>query len=532
MKTDLRRFAPLGLIVSLLAVLSFVGILIVKGLSAGGLFILPDPKILDQSLWLSIGIFVLGLALSALLNPDGARDFFTGRKIQYGSNAIIMLAAFLGILFFVNLLTYQYASTSTPWDWTADKENTLAPETLNILKTLPEPVSIRAYYSAPDETIQKLLTGFKQNSNQKLTYEFIDPRSNPLQATNDGVTRDGVVILTMGKQKELVEYASEQELDAAIIKLTNPVKITIYFLTGNGERDTENPGEASITQTKNTLKSKNYTVKTLSLNNQKAMPDDAKALIIAGPQKPLTTEEVSVIEAYLAKGGAVIVMEDPRQLTKFGDAPDPLAEMLTKWGITLQDDIVLDSNQSTGYLVAADPQNYGTHPIIEKLVGYNRGFYSARSIKLAATPPESIMLTALAQSRPDGVWGETNFKSIEDKTVVFDPKTDFQAPLILAAAAENYTTKGRIVVFGDSDFATDLLNQQIQGVNDILINAIDWGTKQENLISLTPKGNVERKFLPPQNIEIIGNVLTALCIIPLAVIFAGVWAWYSRRRRG
>ena len=115
MKTDLRRFAPLGLVLSVLAVLAFVGILIVKGLASANIFKLADPKVLDQSLWISVGVIILGLALTALLDPDKARSFFTGRQVQYGSNALLLLVAFLGILFFINTLVYQYASTSTPW---------------------------------------------------------------------------------------------------------------------------------------------------------------------------------------------------------------------------------------------------------------------------------------------------------------------------------------------------------------------------------------------------------------------------------
>jgi ABC-type uncharacterized transport system involved in gliding motility auxiliary subunit len=532
MKTDLRRFAPLGLILSLLAVLSFIGILIVKGLSAGGVFILQDPKMLDQWLWVCIGVLVLGLALTALLDPDGARKFFVGRQVQYGSNALLMLVAFLGVLFFVNMLVYQYSSTSTPWDWTADKQNTLAPETLNILKTLPETVTVRAYYLSSDKNTETLLNNFKQNSNGKLNYEFINPNADPVRASNDGITRDATVVLAMGAHKELVEQATEQELDAAIIKLIHPTQLTIYFLTGHGERDITNAGETAFAQTNAALKNKNYTVKVLSLSNQQNIPDDAKALIIPGPQKPLTVDEVNIIEAYLAKGGALIVMEDPRQLTKFGDAPDPLANMLTKWGITLADDIVLDGNQSTGYLVAADPQNYGRHPITDKLAGYSIGYYTARSMNLSATPPQEIALTPLTQSLPNNVWGETDYKSIQDKTFAFNADTDIKAPLVLAAAAENYTTKARLVVFGDSDFATDGWTQRIPGMGDILLNAVDWSTQQENLINLTPKNNVDRKLKQIDNPTKIGALLVGICIIPLLIIFAGAWAWYSRRRRG
>src|SRR5688500_9679508 len=144
MKTDLRRYAPLGLVLSLLAVLGFIVTLILKGLETAKIFTVPDPKVLDQAMWISIAIFVLGPALAAFLDPDGTRKFLTGRQAQYGSNSFIMLAAFLGVLFFVNLMAYQNPMKK---DVTEGQQNSLAPETLNMLQELPQPVVVRAYYA-------------------------------------------------------------------------------------------------------------------------------------------------------------------------------------------------------------------------------------------------------------------------------------------------------------------------------------------------------------------------------------------------
>lgn len=530
MKTDLRRFAPLGLVISLLAVLTFVGTLIVKGLFEAKIFVLEDPKVLDQTLWVCIGVFVFGFALTGLLNPDGARKFFIGRQLQYGSNSLLLLAAFAGVVFFINMLVYQYQGT--PWDWTDDKQNTLASETLTILKSLKQPITAHAYYTTPDETVQTLLNSFKQNSGGNFTFEIIDPKNDPMRARADGITQDATVALLMGENRELVEYANEQNLDAAIIRLTNPAERTVYFLTGHGERDTETSGDTSLSFVKALLQNKNYTVKVLTLSGQKTVPADAKAVVIAGPQVALSQDEVNVLDAYLTNGGSVIVMEEPSPLTKMGDAADPLATMLTKWGITLQNNIILDSNMTNGLMVAADPQHYASHPITEKLMGYLSGYYTARSISLSATAPEGVTLIPLAQSLASGVWGETDFKSIENNNAVLNPEVDTQAPLTLAVAAENSFTKARLVVFGDVDFASDALNQQGQTLNDILLNAIDWGAQEESLINLTPRNNIVRTLKITDNFTKIGSVLTALCIIPLLIIFAGVWSWFSRRRRG
>jgi hypothetical protein len=67
----------------------------------------------------------------------------------------------------------------------------------------------------------------------------------------------------------------------------------------------------------------------------------------------------------------------------------------------------------------------------------------------------------------------------------------------------------RLVVFGDADFASDAFFAQY-GNGDFLINAIDWASQQEDLISLTPKDNIVRMMVAPQaitmNLILFGSV--------------------------
>jgi ABC-type uncharacterized transport system involved in gliding motility auxiliary subunit len=527
MKTDLRRFAPFGLVLSLLAVLAFVGFIIVRGMASVGIFQPPDPLLLERGMWISLSIFVLGLALAVLLDPERARKFLTGRQAQYGSNAIIMLLAFLGILFFINLLAYQ---NPKKWDLTEDKKNSLASETINLLQALPEPVNAKAYYSpqADPASARKLLENFKQLSNNKFAYEFIDPIANPVAAQQDGISRDGTVVLQMANNKQEVTLLDEEGLASAIVKVTNPEKLTVYFTTGHGEADLEQSGDTSYTLVKRALENKNYTVKTLNIGSTGQVPEDAKVVVIPGLQHPLAQDEVKSLETYLDKGGSLIVMEDPIVLTKFGDTPDTLIDLLGKWGITLENNVLVDPNANPPLLVYADPLNYGSHPITAKMRGIDSRFFTAQSLKLG-TAPDGVALTSLAQTYPDA-WGETDLASIQNNQISFDQAKDTPGPLVLGAAGENMTTKGRLVVFGDSEFAADALYQR--GNGDILINAIDWATQQEKLINLTPKNNTIRTFNPPGTLGLIGSILTSICLIPLLVIAGGVVTWFSRRRRG
>jgi ABC-type uncharacterized transport system involved in gliding motility auxiliary subunit len=527
MKTDLSRFAPIGLAFSVLSVLAFIVLLLVRALAAAQIFQLPDPLLIERGMWISLSIFVLGLAGSVLLAPEQARTFLLGRQLKYGSTAGLMLAAFIGILIFVNLLAYQ---VNKSWDLTEGQKNTLAPETINLLKSVPAPVTARAYYSTRIDSseVRKLLDNFKQASNNQFSFEFIDPETNPVAAQNDGVDRDGTVVVQMGSSKEQAATPDEQSLASAIVRMQNPEGRTVYFLTGHGEADLEQAGDTAYTLVKRTLVNKNYTVKTLNIGQEGKVPQDAKTVVIAGLQQPLAASEVKLLEDYLSKGGALIVTEDPTALTKFGDAPDTLTDLLGRWGITLETDVLIDPNANPPLLVYADPLNYGRHPITDKMRGVNATFFTARSLKLD-TAPEGISVTPLAKTYSNA-WGETDFSSIENNQVSFDQAKDLTGPLVLGAAAENTATKGRLVVFGDSEFAADALYKK--GNGGILINAIDWTTGQENLINLTPKNNTPRTFNPPGTLGLVGSILASICLIPLLIVTGGFAAWLSRRRRG
>jgi ABC-type uncharacterized transport system involved in gliding motility auxiliary subunit len=447
--------------------------------------------------------------------------------MQYGSNSLIMLSAFLGILFFINLMAFQNPRT---WDVTEGQQHSLAPETLATLQALPEPVVVRAYYSSNVSSgdIRALLENFQQHSAGKFTYQIIDPLQNPVSPKNDGVDRDATTVIQMGVRKELVNFASEQDLASALVRLMHPEQRVVYFLTGHGERDPELAGETSYTLVKAALQAKNYTVKLLNLNSEGQIPTDAKVIIVAGPQKPLATSETVLLEGYLANGGGLVIMEDPRYLTKFGDAPDPLADLLSKWALTFQNNLLIDPRATPPLYVYADPQKYGQSPITDKLRGIDSRFLTAQSIQVG-TPSQEITLTTLAQTYADA-WGETDFASLDKNQVAFDAATDQAGPLALAVAGENWVTKARLVVFGDSEFAGD--GPYKTGNGDIFINAIDWVAEQEGLINLTPKNNITRTYSPPGTLGLVVILVTAVCVIPVLVILAGVLAWYSRRRRG
>jgi ABC-type uncharacterized transport system involved in gliding motility auxiliary subunit len=527
-KTGPKKFASIGLWVSGIALLATILLLIVKLLSIAKIYTLPNAQAFNWALGVSSALIVLGLASFALLDPQHVRVLLTGRQARYGSNAAIMLLAFVGILLVVNILVFQ--NSGKPVDFTEDKQNSLATETLDTLKALPTSVQATAFFTSqtPSDTAQKLLDNYKNNSNGKFDYTFVDPDQNPLVAQQAGITGDGKIYLQMGDQHEIVSYASEQDITSAMIRLMNPGQRTIYFLTGHGERDIQNTSDTAYTTAKTALEAKNYTVQSLNLIAQNKIPDNTTVLVIAGPAQPISATEQTLLQDYVSKGGGLVVMEEPTPLTQFGNSPDPLAAYLAStWGITFDNDIVIDTNSSQAlYAVAA---SYGTHAITTKLQGLVSFFPTARSLTITpnmANQPAALVATI------DAAWGETDFASMEASgNVAFDSAADVPGPLTLAVAVEDTTAGSHLVVFGDVDFASNVFfNQYANG--DMLINSIDWAAGQEQLINLTTPSTISRTLTLPSSIWLLIMAISFLCILPGLVIAGGVVSWLVRRSRG
>ncbi len=537
-KNPAARYAFIGLIVAGLAAISAALIGVAKGMIGLQMFKFENTDALNVALQISIGLIVLGLAAYAVMTPDTVRQFITGRQARYGSNALILTLAFLGILIVANVLAFQNPGfLGAPWDLTEDKSNTLAPETQQALATLPGKVHATAFYTTIDQFghtaldktgAEELLNKFKANSHGNFDFEFSNPDTDPVTAQAAGITGDGKILLQMGKTKEIAASASETELTKALIRLISPQARAVYFLQGHGEPALDSSGDTGFSVAKRTLESKNYTVGTLDLVSGDKIPQDALAIIVAGPKKPITTDEVRLLKDYVNKGGALVVMEDPTFFTQLGDSTDPLAGYLTSdWGIKLDNDIVIDLVNTQNPFQAVSSR-YNQHAITQGLTEkYIVVLPQARSVSITGDK-ENVTQTAII-STTDRSWGETQMDAAG--TPAFDPAVDIPGPLNLEVAGENSKTSGRVAVFGNSVFAADA-NFDIYGNGNIFINSVDWAAEQEDLLNITPRTPTPRTMKLIGNLQFIIMIILAIFVLPGAIVFMGISSWVARRRRG
>ncbi len=533
-KNPNAAYAYIGLVISLVACVAtgFTGV--IQAIIKGGLYTPANPELFPQLIYAGLALILLGLATNGLLDPDSVRRFFTGRQYRYGSNSLILTIAMLGILVVVNYIVY-----SNPLDWdmqvdmTEDKSNTLAQETLQALATLPDKVTAIGFFSQGYDTTSalELLEDFKVNSSGKFDYQTFDPDQNPVAAREAGITGDGKILLQMGDKKEIVSYADEAEMTQALIRLINPNPRAVYFLVGHGEADIENT-ETGMSIAKSTLESKNYTVASLNLLAEKEVPEDALSIIIAGPQKPISNNEAKLLKEYVENGGSLIVLQDPTLFTEFGDANDPLADYLTTtWGIQYDNDLIVDlsSGQAQEFIAVSAIAN--SHPITQNISGnYVVVMQRARSLSIEEGK-ENITQTPLILTSENS-WGETSAAN-EDGSIALERNDgeDIPGPLNMAVAAENPATNARVVVFGNSLFATDL-GFDAYGNGNMFVNSIDWAAEQDNLINITPRESIIRSVRPISGTTNLLIILFVVFILPGLIVAAGIAAWISRRRKG
>ena len=211
----------------------------------------------------------------------------------------------VAILLVINLLSDEF---HLRFDLTDEKQYTLSRATKDILNSLEEPVTVKAYFSEdlPPNIIkarqdfQEMLVEYASLSDGMLLYEFINPNENEANE-QDAVSRGIQPVLINVREKDQVKQqkaflgatvslddksdvipfvqpgaAMEYSLSTAIKKISVNDKPTVAFLQGHGE-----PPVADLMQLQNQL-TVLYESQEINLDSAE-VPDNVKTLVILRP---------------------------------------------------------------------------------------------------------------------------------------------------------------------------------------------------------------------------------------------------------
>lgn len=491
-------------------------------------------KVWPQSRLLAFVLAILGLASLAayfVLHAGDLKQGLKRRSFLYSSNLALMIVLTLAILALVN---YIGARHHKRFDFTEAKVHSLSDQSITVAKALKQDVQVKAFFREGNygkARLEDLLKIYAYHS-PRVKAEFIDPDKNPGLVKRYEVTQDGTAIFESGEKDTRITETTEEAVTNAIIKVTREKSKTILFLEGHGEKSTEATDENGISFAKEELAKLGYTVKKQTLALPEALTADCALLIVPGPQKDLAPAELEAIAAYLKAGGRVLFLVDPQ-------AAPGLPAFLAGYGFKLEDDIIFDRPSILGgdYLMPVMSE-LSEHAITRRF-RYATVYPLARSVDVIEPKPEGVSTSQVLGKTSDYAYAKKGFAlkpKMTVKEIAFDAKTDKRGPLPLAGlasltpkadAAGKTPPEGRLVVFGDSDFAANRLFDAY-GNGNLFLNAANWLTEEADLISIQPKTQNPRtlQLTPGQGRTIFWF---SVVLLPLFVLATGLGIWLRRR---
>jgi ABC-type uncharacterized transport system involved in gliding motility auxiliary subunit len=493
--------------------------------------------ILYSSGWLAVVPLVAGILLvaaSAALNFRGARSEGSRRSARFGINAAVSIIAFAAILVFLQTLASRHGAS---FDSTANKRFSLSSQTVKILDRLAKDVVFTCFFKpdAPDRTALSDLLREYAGENPRVKYSFVDPDKDPVTARRYRIRSYGTIVAESGGNEEQFTQITEEKLTNAILKVTRTTKKIICVLTGHGEKSIDDAEPTGLDGLKSSLEAEGYAIRNL-LTLRDSIPPDCAILLIPGPEKDIYASERGMIERYLSEGGSVLVLIDP-----LVDLPQ-IESVAAGYGIEVTRSIVVDrfARLVSGNYLTPVVNQYGNHPITDgfKVASF---FPQARALAAAKDKPPGVEIEVLA-STGASTFGETNLADVLKGKTQYEPDRDLAGPLGVAvvakreiapspardAAAGGGTRYSRIVVFGDSDFASNAY-LGLSGNRDLILNTIGWLAEEEDLIAVRAKDPVNQPVVVNMRQ---GRTVFWLPVVGLPVIVGciGVLVLVYRRR--
>lgn len=474
-------------------------------------------------------------------------------------HAIVGVLAVAALVGMANYLASRHAFR---WFLSTQQELRLHGQTLGLLRSLTNDVAVTVYYDRQQPHFNAVLALLREYhlTNPRIQVRVVDYLRDAGAAQQvfaryqlAGITNKNLIIFECdnrslpvdgdalmqyaleavsdsprdGFQRKSVAFHGEKWFTLALLTVTSPSALKVYFLTGHDEHPIESSQEVEgYLKFASLLRQNALQTFPLSLAGTNPVPGDCNLLVVGGPLKPIPADELEKIESYLNQGG--------RLLALFNSLGSPrlcgLESVLAHWGVDVGTNAVADRMQSTTQsdydLKVFDLTD---HPVVRPL--------------RQASPPSALHLIRprVVARRPaalqsaDAPTVEEIARSSRTSTLVNDPRTP-RPSLPLAVAVEKGAVKGvvtergttRLVVVGDSFF---LGNQMIEsaGNRDFAAFAINWLLDRSQLLQFGPRPVTEfRLALSHAQLQSLQWLL--LAGLPGAVLLLGGLVWLRRRR--
>ncbi len=488
----------------------------------------------------------------------------------YGLNSVVGSAVFLAIC----MTVYAFASHWDQfWDLTREGRRELSPITTQVVQNLTEDVEVLCFFTDTGDRLanlgrdhaQRFLARIGQHNEDHFHVEFLDPQVDQARLAGVGLDRvspQGTIVVRSGSRHRAISLSGanpqieERAFTNALVNVVREREPRVYFLTGHGERDVfDRDPESGFSAVRVLLESEGYTVEQLELDHaDPQVPANADVLVINGPRSDLNPRSITALQAYVERGGRIMIMLDP---WRRHDAGMLQVENLRPWieaqfGVRMDDGLLVSQQHQTQLVLSNDSTLFGEehdaegrfmgsfnyrHPITQGFA-QQMVFVLARPVTPTENRPEGVTRTALLRSTPD-FWQELDLDFLFETGQAQRSDDEPQGPLPLAMAATRQTDvpagdtgetrDARLVAVGATEFASNAMLPHLASHQNFLLNTMAWLTESEELIAIRPsEGRTDPIFLTDGQEQFIAWMAT-LGVLQLCLV-SGLAVYAARRK--
>jgi hypothetical protein len=482
-------------------------------------------------------LFSLGLRLPLHLR---------GRYAQLGAGGVVVGALALGLL--ANIALYRH---DAHFDLTAAGAYTPPQELATVAGSLDRDVAVTYFYNSqdPDALTAKDVLAVVARRARHLKVRALDLDKELVAARNYGVRiYNTAVVESEGRRTDVDNTADLRDVAFAIERVLRERTPVVCFVTGHAEpygagghvhlghtetlegaETTLEAPQGGIERLQMAIEAIGYSDRALPLPAATAIPDDCAVVADVGPRSGYSPDEVRLLQAYLARGGRLLLLYDP----EFPATPE-LQALLTQAGVELGAGIVLDPTNHAG----ADDEKvvvpyYPPHPITEQVA--LTVLPGPRPIRLLGKVRDLQATALITTSNDSYVRAGAASATLASAQAVAPPQAKDEAahgPRTLAVALQGHWPEGdqrefRLVLVGSSTFASNAFFPYASN-GELAVSMIRWLAGDTGRPKLKPISY----SLPEVRLthhEMQATFLVIEILLPLSVILLGVFVWRRRR---
>src|SRR6202048_4107167 len=315
-----------------------------------------------------------------------------------------VVAATLGLAALANVALVLH---DVHFDLTREGVFTPSKQAETVVDRLRQDVKLTYFYQAQDQAGRRAkdMVEVLGRRNPHLRVRTVDPDKQPTVADTYGVRIYNAAVLETDGRRIQVMSTDENQIALGILRVIREQVTTVCFLEGHDEYPMENfefhthfegvaghghgEGSSAIVQMRfhgvgrlrRALESFGYDVRKIVPATSSAIPADCAVVLDVNPRSTYLPGESDLLFAYLARGGAAVLMYD------LGFVLEPhLIAGLKKVGVVVEPDVVIDplDHYSTDPEMVAVPV-YAPHPITRNAA--LTFFPGLRSLPLMPPPP-------------------------------------------------------------------------------------------------------------------------------------------------